>query len=105
LSKQQREELAWLKWLQGVGTMGEYAGNAEMVLFTCLLGLYVIVKNTVKNGPEIQSSRMFYQKGSYPFSDIACKNDVKGKSLPPATIENTIFLWVIDPEDPCTNNT
>jgi hypothetical protein len=49
---------------------------------------------------------MFYQKGSYPFSDIACKNDVKGKSLPPgATIENTIFLWVIDPEDPCTNNT
>jgi hypothetical protein len=48
---------------------------------------------------------MFYQKGSYPFSDIACKNDVKGKSLPPATIENTIFLWVIDPEHPCTNNT
>jgi hypothetical protein len=84
LSKDQRKRLASLYWLQGVGTMGEFAGNAEMVLFTCLFGLYiVIVKNTV-GGPEIQSSRMFFhQKDLYPFSNITCKHSyVKGNSLP-----------------------
>jgi hypothetical protein len=63
LLKDQRKKLAWLYWLQGVGTMGEFAGNAEMlVFFSRLFGLnLLIVKNTV-DGPEIQSSRMHLQK-------------------------------------------
>jgi hypothetical protein len=104
LSEEQRMNLGCIYWLNGVGTMGEYAGNAEMVLFTRLFGLYIaIVKNTT-SGPEIQSTRMFFhQEDLYPFSKISCKHSyVKGKSVAPATIENTIFLWVIDPKDPCT---
>jgi hypothetical protein len=75
LSKDQRKKLAWLYWLQGVGTMGEFAGNAEMVLFSHLFGLnLLIVKNTV-DGPEIQSSRMYLQKNSsYSLSKITCKH-------------------------------
>jgi hypothetical protein len=104
LSKDQRKKLACLYWfLHGVGAMGEFAGNAEMVLFSCLFGLNVlIVKNTV-DGPEIQSSRMYLQENSsYELSTITCTHDLKGNLVPPPSIENTIFLWVIDPKDPCT---
>jgi hypothetical protein len=103
LSKEQRDELGRIYWLQGVGTMGEYAGNAEMVLFTRLFGVYLLIAKNTVNGPEIQSSRMcFHQTDLYPFSKIACTNDAKGNLLSPATLDNTIFLWVIDPADPCT---
>jgi hypothetical protein len=105
LTSEQRKKLGWLYWLHGVvGTMGEFAGNAEMVLFTRLFGLYIaVVKNTV-GGPEIQSSRMFFhQKDLYPFSNITCEHSyVKEFSEAPATIENTIIIWNIDPKDPCT---
>jgi hypothetical protein len=98
LLKDQRKKLACIYWLHGVGTTGEFAGNAEMVLFSRLFGLnFLIMKNTV-GGPEIQSSRMYLQENSsYELSKITCKHDLKGNSVPPATIENTIFLWVIGP--------
>jgi hypothetical protein len=103
LSKEQRKKLACLYWLHGVGSMGEFAGNAEMVLFSRMFGLnLLIVKNTV-DGPEIQSSRMYLQENSsYELSKITCKHDLNGNLVAPATIENTIFLWIIDPKDPCT---
>jgi hypothetical protein len=104
LSEEQRKKLGCIYWLKGIGTPGEFAGNAEMVLFSRLFGLNVlIVKNNVK-GPEIQSSRMYLQENSvYELSKITCKHSyVKGKSVSPATIENSIFLCVIDPKEPCT---
>jgi hypothetical protein len=53
LLKDQRKKLVCLYWLHGVGSMGD----AEMVLFSCLFGVnLLIVKNTV-DGPEIQSGK------------------------------------------------
>jgi hypothetical protein len=42
------------------------------------------------------------ENSSYELSKITCKHDLNGNLVPPATIENTIFLWIIDPKDPCT---
>jgi hypothetical protein len=43
------------------------------------------------------------EKSVYELSKITCKHSyVKGTLVSPDTIENTIFLWVIDPKDPCT---
>jgi hypothetical protein len=103
LSQDQRKKLACKYWLKGVGSMGEFAGNAEMVLFSRLFGLnLLIVKNTV-DGPEIQSSRMYlHEKSFYELSKITCQNDLRGNLVPPATIKTSIFVWIIDPKDPGT---
>jgi hypothetical protein len=82
-------KLAMGQWIHDIGQMKNWAGDSEMILFAYLFNLHIITFKNTKQGIEINSTWKY----------LSTLEDQAAFEKP--NLNNTIFMWAMDPEEPC----
>jgi hypothetical protein len=86
-------KLALWQWIHDIGQMKVFGGDSEMILFAYLFDLHVIVFKNTKQGISIDNTAVqlsWIKNPKTPHREFVKPN-----------LNNTIFMWAIDPERPC----
>jgi hypothetical protein len=89
--EEEYERLAFLGWIHSIGTMGQFAGTPEMVLFLHMFNIHVITLKNMADGVQFDNT--------YRYTFVS-NPDCTDKEFPKPHINKSIYLWAVNPKDP-----
>jgi hypothetical protein len=85
-SDEEYERLGFLGWIHSIGTMGQFAGTPEMVLFLHMFNIHVITLKNMADGVQFNNT--------YRYTFVS-NPDCTHKEFPQPRINESIFLWAV----------
>jgi hypothetical protein len=89
--KEEFNKLARGQWIHDIGQMKNWAGDSEMILFSHLFNLHIIIFKNTEQGINIDSTAKY-------LSTLKNQN-TENMELEIPNLNNTIFMWAMNAEN------
>jgi hypothetical protein len=92
-SQEEIAKLAVGQWIHDIGQMKQFAGDSEMILFTHLFNLHIILFKNTMQGTAIENTAFYL---------LMIKNpNTPDREFEKPNLNNTIFMWAMNADNPC----
>jgi hypothetical protein len=85
-------KMSYFQWIRDIGTMGQYAGDSEMLLFVHCFNTHIIVVKNTWDGIQIENTGIYVERIKDPTD--------KDQVFPKPSFDDSIFIWSVNPEAP-----
>jgi hypothetical protein len=90
--KEEINKMSYFQWILDIGTMGQYAGDSEMLLFVHCFNTHIIVVKNTRDGIQIENTGIYVEMVKDPTDT--------DRVFPTPSINESILLWAVNPKAP-----